>query len=474
MIWRILAISAILFLISTNFVFADTYIPLDNPVYFYLKKLEAEGLIESSMLSTLPISRMEGTRLTSEALENAEKSDSPYLRTLIAKLREEFKSDLDSERSVFLKPLDAVSVEYAYSAHLSFFRQKNRDGVVVKEGNNGLLSLTSRFDSKYLGLSVTPELRAYDDETFVKLKKGYALLNLGREEFLFGNESAWWGPGGNGALLLSNNAEPVNMVKISNSMPYDIFGVGFRGTFFISRLEEDRRDVQSPILYGVRLDLKPCRFLEMGLAKTAIFGGKGRNENFGTFLRSLTGAGENPDTTDINEPGDQRAGYDVKLVLPFKYQPLVLYTEGAGEDQGGVFPSKWAYIYGVYLPRVANLERLELWGEYANTWVPSSPGVWYSHHIYTQGYTFKGRIIGHYIGNNAKDLFLKGRYNFDTAALSVSYERLEKETPRFVREDYGISFSKELFKRGVVELYGYYSREETSNLFLHLILSYRL
>lgn len=462
---------------ATASAFADIYIPLESPVYGYLKRLEAEGAIDSSMLSTLPISRLEGARLTTEAMENVEETASSYVKVLLAKLKEEFRGELEGEPGLYLKPLDHLSAEYAYSDAPGFFRRKNRDGVAVKKGNNGLIGLTARFDSPFLGLSATPELRAYDDEASVKLKKGYALLNLWREELFFGKESAWWGPGENGAVLLSNNAEPVTAVKLSNSIPYDIFGVGFRGTFFISRLEKDRRDIQSPILYGIRLDFKPLRFLEIGLTKTALFGGEGRKEDLGAFWNSLVGKGENADTPDqlTNEPGDQRAGIDAKLVIPFKYQPFTVYAEMAGEDEAGGFPTKKAWIYGAYLPRLASLERLELRGEYANTVISGHPGVWYTHHIFNQGYTSKGRVIGHYIGADAGDLFLWGRYNFDTATFSVSYERLKKGFPApLVREDYGVSFSKELFKRGAVELSGNYSREETGNFFIHLGFNYRL
>lgn len=454
---------------------ADTYVPVGSPVYGYLKRLEAEGVIDSSMLSTLPISRTEVARLTTEAVGKGEVTESPYLGILIDRLREEFKAEIDSERTMQLKPLDPVSAEYAYSDDFSFFRQKNRDGVVVKEGNNGFVGLTARFDSPYLGLSATPELRVYDDEAFVKLKTWYALLNLWREEFFFGKESNWWGPGENGALLLSNNAEPVTMVKISNSTPYDIFGVGFRGTFFISRLEEDRRDIQNPVFYGIRLDFKPIRFIEFGLTKIALFGGEGRREDLGIFWKSLIGKGENGDGPDPNSPGDQRAGYDVKITIPFSYQPVTLYLESAGEDEAGGLPSKWAYVYGAYLPRLASLVRLELGAEYADTVISGSPGVWYAHSVYTQGYTNKGRVIGHYIGGDAKDLFLWGRYNFDTATVSISYERLKKYFPSQLDwEDYGINFTKELFKGGSMELSGNYSHEETDNFFIQLGFSYRL
>lgn len=461
----------VILILDCGYALADTYIPLGSPVYGYLKRLDAEGVIDSAMLSTLPISRLAGAKLTTEAMEHTAGTDSSYLRDLVAKLGEEFKVEIKYEQAIYLKPLDAASAEYAYSDHLSFFRQKNRDGVAIKKGNNGLVGVTTEFDSPYLGLMVTPELRVYDDETFVKLKKWYALLNLGREEFFFGKESAWWGPGENGTLLLSNNAEPVTMVKISNSIPYDILRVGFRGTFFISRLESDRRDIQSPIFFGIRLDFKPVRFLEVGLAKTAIFGGKGRREEVGTFIKSLVGKGGN----DLDDSGDQRAGYDVKLTIPFSYQPVTLYFEGAGEDEAGGLPTKWAYVYGAYLPRVSSLERLELRGEYARTIIAGHPGAWYSHHTFTQGYTFKGRVIGHYIGADAKDLFLWGRYNFDSAALSVSYERLKRDFPvNLDWEDYGVSYTKELFEGGEVELSGNYSREDRKNFFVRVGFNCRL
>ncbi|MBI1920111.1 MAG: capsule assembly Wzi family protein [Geobacter sp.] len=454
---------------------ADTYIPLGSPVYSHIKRLEGDGLIKTAQLSTLPISRLEGARLVAEAMENIEETASPYVKVLIAKLKEEFQGELDGEHGTYLKPIDQLSSEYAYSDDPSFFRLKNRDGVAIRKGNNGFVDLTAKLDSRFLGLSATPEFRVYNDESTIKLKKGYALMNLGREEFFFGKDSNWWGSGENGTLLLSNNAEPITMVKVSNSIPYDIFGVGCRGTFFISRLEEDRNDIQNPIFYGLRLELKPFRFLEIGLTKTAIFGGDGRKERLGAFWDSLIGRGENAENPDTNEPGDQRAGYDVKITIPFGYQPITLYLESAGEDEAGGLPSKWAYIYGFYLPRIGNLDRLELRGEYTNTVVSSVSGVWYAHHIYTQGYTNKGRVIGHYIGGDAKDLFLWGRYNFDTAAFSISYERLRKYFPsQFDWEDYGIKFSKELFKGGSIELSGNYSREETKNFFIQLGINFKL
>ena len=118
---------------NTGSALADTYLPVGSPVYGYLKRLEGEGLIRTGQLSTLPISRAEGARLTAEAIENVEKTDSLYVQGLVAKLKVEFA---EADIPAYLARLDSAA-EYAYSDGLSFFRQKNRDGVAVKKGSNG-------------------------------------------------------------------------------------------------------------------------------------------------------------------------------------------------------------------------------------------------------------------------------------------------------------------------------------------------
>lgn len=461
-------ISFILLLFFSTGVNADTYLPLDSKLYWDLRYLEAVGGITTSQLATLPISRREGSRLTSEALANAALNRSPRVEAALARLQREFQSELDADDS-FRLTLDTADLQYGHSDEEGFFAQKNRDGVEVRRGNNVSLSVTGRFDSKYLGGVVKPEVDLYDDAADLKLKKGYLLANLGREEFMFGKESGWWGPGLNGATLLSTNAEPLTSFKISNSVPYFPFDIGLRGTFFITRLEHDRRDVRSPILYGIRFDVKPVPAFELGLTKTAIFGGEGRSEDLETFGRSLFGLGENDTSSGNNDPGDQRAGIDVKVVLPWQLQPVTLTAEMTGEDQRNNFPAKWFGIYGIYLPRVLGLDRLELWAEYAYNTDSHYRGAWYTHHIYTQGYTYNGRIIGHYMGADARDLFLQGRYHFDPLVLTLSYERLHKVYPeRFTWENFQATSLAEVSHNTDLFISAEYANEMDKNMTLQV------
>ena len=463
----------LLLLFFSASVHASTYLPIDSRLYNDLRFLEAEGVITTSQLATLPISRLEGARLTKEALNYTGTGRSSRTEAVLDRLQREFQRELDDDLFYFT-PADTANVRYINSDRKSFFAQKNRDGVEIRRGNNAYLDLSSRFDSRYLGVAVKPEIDLHEDATHFTFKKAYLLANLGREEFMLGKESAWWGPGQNGSILLSTNAEPLTTVKLSNSVPYFPFGIGVRGTLFFARLENDRNDVRKPILNGIRLDIKPARFIELGLSKSALFGGDGRKENSRTFTDSLFGIGENVNSTNANEPGDQRAGFDVKLVLPWHRQPITLYIDFAGEDQRNHFPEKWFYLYGLYLPRVLNLDRLEFFAEYANNKDSFYKGAWYTHHIYSQGYTYNGRIIGHYMGSDAKDLFLQARYNLGAAVLTLSYEELRKLFPvRYTWENYQVTALAELSNSTDLTFSASYAREADSNLLLEIGLRHR-
>ena len=139
----------------------------------------------------------------------------------------------------------------------------------------------------------------------------------------------------------------------------------------------------------------------------------------------------------VDDVGDQRAGFDVKLTLPFKWQPLQVYAEAAGEDEAGGLPYKWAYLTGIYLPRILNFERVGFRAEYATTHVEGSPDVWYTHGIYgPKAYTYKGRIIGHHMGTDSKDIFLEVSYLIPerNGRISIFYDRQEHNLSETIRE----------------------------------------
>ena len=421
-------------LIATNAT-SSTYLPLDDEVYNIFYRLEAEGIIQSGLLTTRPLSRKEVVRLLLEAERNSvEKSEE--IQALIKILKGRVKGEIEYVR--FVKPFDSLYPRYVYTDSDNQSLNYNNDGDLYEKGSNLRVGFSSRAELEWFSAYFNPEIRYSDSDTDLMLKRGYGVLSILGLDLTIGKDSQWWGPGYHGSILFSNNPEPMTMLKLTNPQPvllpwiFKYLGP-FRFTVFATRLEKERTDVQEPHLWGVRVNFKPHPYLEIGLQRTALLGGKGRSEDLKTWVRSFTGKGENEAGV---EAGDQRAGGDLKLTLPFKLQPLQLYAEAAGEDEAGGLPCKWAYLWGIYLPRVLSLNRIDFRGEYATTHVSGSPNVWYSHHIYTGGYTYKGRIIGHHMGTDSKDIFMEVSYLIPerNGRISVSYDREEHNLSGAVRE----------------------------------------
>lgn len=410
---------------------ASTYIPLGDDVYTILSRLEAEGIIHSSMLSTRPISRIEAERLLSEAERNS-KQGSAFIKSLVQSLRERLSPYVLVPRSDLL-----ARARYNYAGQDGQYLNYNNDGDLYIRGSNSRVGIAAGIENIWrLSGLVEPEWRWGDDRSDIVFKRAYLVFDAGWD-IIAGKDSMWWGPGHHGALLLSNNVEPFTMLRIGNPKPvklpwiFEPLGL-FRFTFFSTRLEKERADFPEPYLWGMRLDFKPHPYIEVGLQRTGLLGGAGRPNDLATWFKSLTGSGEH----EGGESGDQRAGYHIKITMPFDRQPVQIYTEGAAEDTVGLRPVQWAYIYGIYLPRIAYFERIGFRYEWAETYDRHEPSTWYIHHIYTDGYTYKDRIIGHHMGTNSRDNFMEVTYLIPekNARLSISYDIEEHAISTPVRE----------------------------------------
>lgn len=438
---------------------ASTYLPVEDEAYSIIQRLEAEGIIQDGLLTTRPLSYKEIIRLIQEAERNSE-GRSAYIKAMIKSLKRRFKEEIHEVS--FIKPLDTLYGRYIYLDSGGQELNYNNDGDLYNKGSNLRAGFTSRADLRWLSLYLNPEFRYSEKDSDLVAKRVYGILNFLGLEIIAGKDSQWWGPGYHGAILLSNNAEPFTMLRITNPQPVILPSLfkylgPFRFNFFVTKLEKERT-VPEPYLWGMRLNFKPFPYLEIGLERTALLGGKGRSEALKAWLKSFTGSGENISGV---EAGDQRAGVDIKLTLPFKGQPLQIYGEANGEDEAGGLPYKWAMLAGIYLPRLAGLERLSLRAEYANTHVSGAPNVWYTHHIYGT-YTYKGMIIGHHIGTDSEDIFLEVSYYMPkgNSNLSMFYDREVHNLSGTIREkkdEFGIRLESNLtrnFKAGISYQYG--------------------
>ncbi|MBE0500619.1 MAG: capsule assembly Wzi family protein, partial [Desulfuromonadales bacterium] len=435
-------------------------VALDSWVYPALNRLAALGLVESSLQGSRPYSRREAARQVNEARGKIEnESQNRAVVESFRRLRREFAAELKmiedgvTLRSYF-KPLRSLEVGYIYQEGVpsqipakrfgggvsrisaqQFSLNTNNDGLDYSEHSNVSLSLETEARLGPLLLYWHPLLLAGEDEGELELTtlQGLAVLGLGPVDISVGRQSLWWGQGRHGSLVLTNNAQPLDMVRITNPVPvllpwvFKILGP-IRFDIFWSQLEEDRV-IPEPYLAGLRLNFKPIPWLELGASRTVMFGGEGRPDvDAKDFFTILTGKNLDGDEDTSNN----LAALDLRLKIPFLWD-AELYSELGGEDEAGGFISNKAYLGGLYLPRIEPSGRLSLRLEYAHlSHIDDNSPMWYRHGIYQSGYTYKRKILGHHAGGGTRDYFTEIEAWLSlqwVASLGLDYERRGEDQP---------------------------------------------
>ena len=175
---------------------------------------------------------------------------------------------------------------------------------------------------------------------------------------------------------------------------------------FMGQLEEDR-DYPEALLFGMRFESRPLPSLQIAASRSAQWCGEGRPCDLSTFGDLLLGNDNDQSLED--QPGNQLAGFDVRWSWPGGRVPLALYAQAIGEDEAGFMPSKYLGLFGA--------EGWGEWGslswrahaEYADTACdfPTSPpefGCAYTNGIYTSGYRYRGRVLGHTIDADGESM----------------------------------------------------------------------
>jgi hypothetical protein len=410
-------------------------VTLSRDLYEDMEYWAAEGLITSQLNSFRPfaaseagqqiLAAMDACHTTKTAEGSCRKIQEYYAKRFQAEITEKKSPKLSSHS--YFKPVEAFSVNYSYlSGPFSIY---NNEGIEYGKGSNAVVRLQSHarlwnvFSFFIEPAFIYNQHFGPDDESRLafRLHKGYAKLNIFNVELLAGRDSLWWGPGYHGALLMSNNAHPFDMLKLSNPEPvllpwvFSYLGpVQFNLIF--SQLNDERRaaELANPFLYGLRLGLKPHPWVELGASHLVLFGGPGRRDLKPAEILSILYGNSNRDRekTDSN----QQFAVDFALTIPglkkylFLIDAMKFYCEIGAEDAGNP-PDRRAYVAGVALYKPFGLEQTALRGEYAIISPYSVPRAWYNHGSYPMRY--EGRVFGHHAGSDAEDIFIEWSQSFE-------------------------------------------------------------
>lgn len=247
----------------------------------------------------------------------------------------------------------------------------------------------------------------------------------------------WWGPSWQNNLILSNNARPIPGIALqrnySNAFesPWLSWIGPWQLTTFMGQMENDRY-IPEAKHFGMRISFRPLNSLEIGLSRTAQWGGEGRPQDLSSFWKMLVGKDNRGDDVDEEEePGNQLAGLDWRWAGNPWGQNLGFYGQLIGEDEAGGAPSRFITLLGLESAFISDWIHTRLYLEATDSTAEgfkSEPryNYAYEHGIYKNGYRFRARPIGATTDNDSRMLTLKADHYFsDNSNLSWALSRID-------------------------------------------------
>ncbi|MEO8016296.1 MAG: capsule assembly Wzi family protein [Pseudomonadota bacterium] len=260
----------------------------------------------------------------------------------------------------------------------------------------------------------------------LRLDGSHATVQLGNWLLSAGSLDRWWGPSHESSLILSNNARPMPTLQVERAVPrpFETRWLSWLGpwrfNFGLSRMENERQDIDAPLFMAWRVEVMPLKNLELGFSRTAQFCGKQLECNLNVFGNLLAGNDNvGIDATAANEPGNQMAGFDVRWASPIGNWPYAVYSQMIGEDESSYTPAKYLMQLGAEAWKpFGDGSLLLVFAEYTSTTCSanSHSGPYY-HCAYSQGrfnfegYRYHGRVVGYTTDSDSETYSLGATYS---------------------------------------------------------------
>jgi membrane-associated phospholipid phosphatase len=450
---------------------ASTYVPLDSWVYPALKRLAGLGYIPTQILGQQPWTRSECLRQLDDAdyltQDLAQQSE---VRRLIAALREELGREGRYSRS--------LQIESAYTRYLRISGTPLRDsyhfgqtiwndfGRPFDEGNNlvagaSMTAVDGRFFFYARGeyqhapgrpaesLAVQTLIGSLDGtpvhlpapvpatNRFYPLDL-YAGAQLGGYAITFGKQSLWLGPGESAPLTMSDNADPMYMLRLAHTSPFYLPGIlrnlgPIQDEYLFGKLSGHHFPAR-PFFNLQKITFHPTKNLEIGFTRASLWAGEGRPFTARSLARNLFSLNDSSTATavEIADPGDRKSGVDFSYHLPGLRKWLTIYADAYSDDDPSPLasPRRAAISPGIYLSHAPGIPRLDLRLENVSTETLSAfdrgGQFLYWNGKYQDANTNKGFLFGNPTGRDGRSYQGWSTYHFSPGTtLQLSYRQLK-------------------------------------------------
>jgi hypothetical protein len=448
----------------------SVFVPLDSWIYPELKRLAAMGYIRSQFLGLEPWTREECLRQIQEAEYFAQDlSTPPWIARTIELLKSEFSQDgqhfysagIDSVYGRY-QNISGVPLRDSYHFGQTIWNDFGRpfdQGTSVVTGASGS-AVAGRFffyaRGEYQHAPGRGPLTQAQSNLIASLDQNpvlplspvsaisrfypldiYAGVQLGKFAFSFGKESMWMGPGAGGPLMLSDNADPMYGLHLTQTtpiqLPWIFHYLGRIDTEFQFTKLSGHQFPARPFFNLQKISFHPTENLELGFTRASIWAGVGHPftaralaRNFGSFGDSGLKA------TDPNDPGDRKSGFDFSYRIPGLRRWLSLYGDFYSDDDPSPLasPRRGAMSPGLYLSHFPGISRLDLRVESASTQlmgaVDHGGTFLYFSTEYHDANTNKGILFGNATGRDGRSYQGWSTYHLSgETSIQLSYREVK-------------------------------------------------
>lgn len=350
------------------------YVPMDSWVYSAFERLAAMGYVNSGMFGMRPWTRLECARLLNESENNRiDDSNSSEAAKTYVQLSKEFAGELEEMsggenrgakvESVYTSVTGISGQPLTDSFHfgqtiINDYGRPYEEGLNSTDGfstwaTEGHLVVYMRAEYQHAPsasalsasarqfIFATNNLPSVPPATPIaavnrfQLLDTYVGLNFSNWQITFGPQTLWWGPSLGGPLMFSDNATPVNMLRINRVSPFKLPSIlGWLGPWrietFLGQLTGHDFVFQTdtgllgqfgqplsrqPFLNGSRFSFKPLPDFELGFSFTCVFAGGPTPLTPYTFIHTYSLA-SSPREGANGDQGDRRSGLDFTLRIP--------------------------------------------------------------------------------------------------------------------------------------------------------------
>lgn len=201
-------------------------------------------------------------------------------------------------------------------AGLLYVRGEYQHGASLRSPSQSTMEALTAASVDFETMSSTELSQGGPEVNNPRLLDAYTGVSFGHFTGTLGKQSLWWGPATGGAMIYSNNIEPIWMARLTNDVPYNIPILGkARVDMFYGKLQQHTYRPQ-PWIHGEKISLQPFKSVEFGFSRSVVFLGEGRPFTFNRLWRSYFSVGDNQNSNAAqNDPGDRRGGFDFSWKL---------------------------------------------------------------------------------------------------------------------------------------------------------------